>query len=151
MVIPLWLTSCHSIVAQVVVQQDSALNVASNVCDINSITLLTGHADGFVSFLDKNTLIVVDYCDDLSKRHLQQLNACFPKSSFPDLKIITMENCWEGKLGCWHFWTPPYSSLRKNKTLLFLDYSANMYSRKTMLHTRLWNHLCELFQKDFYF
>ncbi len=34
-----------------------------------------------------------------------------------------------------------YSSLRKKiEPLFFLDYSANMYSRKTMLHTRLWNY-----------
>ncbi len=35
--------------------------------------------------------------------------------------------------------------------MFFLDYSANMISRETVVHTRMRNNLCDLFQLDFYF
>ncbi len=46
---------------------------------------------------------------------------------------------------------PTVPCKKKIEPLFFLDYSANMYSRKTMIHTRLWNYMRELFQKEFYF
>ena len=44
-----------------------------------------------------------------------------------------------------------YSSLRKIEPLFFLDYSANMYSRKTMLHTIVggFSDLCWIFSELF--
>ena len=57
---------------------------------------------------------------------------------------------WSGTSGSrWKLTLTVYCEILE--PLFFLDYSTNMYPRETMLHTRLLNHLCELFQNDFYF
>ncbi len=62
--------------------------------------------------------------------------------------------CWECILAelynndsqCMVYFSECTVPCEKIEPLFFLHYSANMYSRKTILHTRLWNYLCELFK-----
>ncbi len=50
----------------------------------------TGHSDGLVSFLDRNTLLVADYGDGRYNAMVQTLIDCFPAELFPFLRIIRM-------------------------------------------------------------
>ena len=58
----------------------------------------TGHADGVVSFLDENTIILPDYGDeeDFNLRW-DHIRACYPQWKYPNLNIVRMEN-YIGKL-----------------------------------------------------
>ena len=54
---------------------------------------LTGHADGVVSFIDKDTIILPDYGDeDDFNLRWDQIRACYPESKYRNLKIVRMEN-----------------------------------------------------------
>ena len=47
-----------------------------------------GHADGYVSFLDRDTLLVADYGDSTYNTMVQTLQQCFPPQTFPNLRIL---------------------------------------------------------------